>query len=72
MHGSSFNRKSCSAAPELLVIKPIKLMLLTSTCVTTGSVRTRHSGEWHVKGEVIRESTDSTWKKLEAPLGFES
>jgi len=48
------------------------LALVLSLIVTAGSVRTRHSGEWHVKGGVIGESTDSTWKALEAPLGFES
>ena len=40
--------------------------------VTARSVRTGHNGEWHVKGGVVRESTGSTWKMLEAPLGFES
>jgi hypothetical protein len=40
--------------------------------VTAGSVHTRRSGESRVKGGMVRESTDSTWNMLEAPLGFES
>ena len=49
-----------------------KRSLLARQAVTAGSVRTRRSGELGVKGGTVRESTDSTWKTLEAFLGFES
>ena len=57
---------SCPKLPRAVLNKEVE------SNVTAESVRTRHSGEWHVKCGVIRESTDSTWKTLEAPLGFES
>ena len=47
-------------------------LAMPTPCVTARSVRTRRSGELGVKDGTVRESTDSTWKTLEAPLGFES
>ena len=47
-------------------------LAMPTPCVTAGSVRTRRSGELGVKDGTVRETTDSTWKMLEAPLGFES
>ena len=58
--------RSCPKLPRVVLNKEVE------SNVTARSVRTRCSGEWRVKGEVIGESTDSTWKTLEAPLGFES
>ena len=58
--------RSCPKLPRAVLNKEVE------SNVTARSVRTRHSGEWHVKDKVIRESTDSTWNTLEAPLGFES
>jgi hypothetical protein len=58
--------RSCPKLPRAVLNKEVE------SNVTAGSVRTRRSGESRVKGGMVRESTDSTWKTLEAPLGFES
>jgi hypothetical protein len=60
------------ASPTVLSAGPCTQQSLSTPHVTAGSVRTRRSGESRVKGGMVRESTDSTWNMLEAPLGFES
>ena len=57
---------SCPKLPRAVLNKEVE------SNVTAESVRTRCGGELGVKGGMVRESTDSTWKTLEAPLGFES
>ena len=58
--------RSCPKLPRAILNKEVE------SNVTVGSVHTRCSGKSGVKGGMVRESTDSTWKMLKAPLGLES